>query len=196
MASGTIMWQVSGARKRIDRHERVQADADAAIQVIVTAIANAYRPGSNDPGLFIGEDEQIDGFSADSLRLLTISHRIVRAGEPESDMHTVEFKLADSPDGSGLTLTKRTDPTRNLPDDEGGVIDRIASGLVSLDFEYFDGAMWQMRWPESMGKLPDAVRVTVVLVDTDRPTDITSYSRMVALPLMPSANQGGRGRNE
>ncbi len=193
MSSGTMMWQVSGARNRVDRHERVQADADAAVRSITTAIANAYRPGADDFGVFIGVDEQVRGLDADSLRLMSVSRRVVRPGEPEHDVHSVEFRLADSPDGTGLALTKRTDPTRNIPDDEGGVVDRIASGLVSLNFEYFDGAVWQTRWPESMGALPAAVKVTVALVDTEQPGDITAYTRMIALPLLPDNRFGGGG---
>ena len=192
MSSGTIMWQVSGARARVDDRELIQADADAAIHAIVTVIANAYRPSENDTVLFIGEDEQIGGFDADSLRLLTVSHKMIRPGQPESDVHEVEFMLVDSAAGSGMALTKRTDPTWNVPDDKGGVVDRVANGLVSLNFEYFDGVLWRTRWPESMRRLPAAVRVTIALADKDRPGVFFSYTRMVALPLLPN-NRTGEG---
>lgn len=188
------MWQVSGARLRVGQRERVQADADAAIQAMVIAIANAYRPVAQSDGLFVGMDEQADGHDADSLRLLTVSHKVVRPGDPESDVHEVEFRLAESPDGSGLSLTQRTDPTRNVPDDEGGVVDRIAGGLVSLDFEYFDGITWQTRWPESMGRLPAAVRITASFADTDRPVDVTTITRLVSLPHCPDVKPGEGGR--
>ena len=190
-ASGTILWQVSGARQRFDRYERARSEADAAMRAITTAITNAYRAGNEDAGLFVGTDGQANGYDADTLRLLTVSHKAVRPGEPESDVHTVEFRLMEAPDGYGLSLTKRTDPTRNVPDDGGGVVDHIASGLLSLGFEYFDGITWHTRWPESMGRLPAAVRINMILIDQSRPDRTVSRTRVVAIPRVPDTRGGG-----
>lgn len=188
------MWQASGSRQRVDRRERLNADADAAVRAITTAIANFYRTAGNDRAVFIGEDEQIAGFDADTLRLHCISHQTIRPGEPESDVRLVEFMLTDTPDGSSTALARRTDPTRNEPDDEGGVVDLIASNIISLNFEYFDGILWQTYWPESMGQTPSAVRITVAFADPERPSNITGYTRTVSLPWMPTNNQNTEGQ--
>ncbi len=194
MSSGTMMWQVSGSRQRMDQSMRLNADADASIRAITTSLANIYRSAGNDRAIFIGEDDQASGFDTDRLRLHCVSHIPIRPGEPESDVRLVEFMLTDTPDGSSTALSRRTDPTRNEPDDEGGVIDLIASNVISLNFEYFDGLTWQTYWPESMGQPPTAVRVTVALADPDRPYDITGLTRTVSLPWMPGNNKSTGGQ--
>ena len=185
MSSATIMWQVSGARERVDRRDRLNADADAAIRAIGTCIANTYRTPGNEQIVFVGEDEQVSGFDTDTLRLQCVSHKAVRPGQPESDVRLVEFMLTDSPDKSSTVLARRTDPTHNVPDDQGGVVDIIASNIVSLNFEYFDGMLWQVDWSESLGRAPSAVRVTVAMADPQRPKAIIASTRTIALPWMP-----------
>lgn len=190
-ASGTIMWQVSGARQRIDRRAETHAQADAAVRAITNAIANAYRPGENESTIFEGLDETSNGLPADRLRLLTVSRRVIRPGEPESDVHEVEFALASMPDEPIPVLTKRTDPTRNAPEDGGGVVDRIAPGVISLDFEYFDGLSWQTQWPLSFGRLPSAVRISLTVAPRDKPNDLRTHTRLVGLPWVAQPGRGG-----
>ena len=189
MSSGVIMWQVSGARQRVDRREQLNADAYAAMREITTSIANTSRPRGNEQVVFVGEDDQVSGFDADILRLQCVSHKAVRPNEPESDVRLVEFTLTDAPDGNSTILARRTDPTRNEPDDKGGVVDMIADHMISLNFEYFNGLTWQSDWPQSSGRPPSAVRVTVALADPERPSEIAGGTRTVSLPWMPQPQQ-------
>lgn len=182
MSSGTIMWQVSGARNRVDQRDQLNAELDAAIRTITTSIANTARSSGNTQIVFVGEDDEVARHPSDRLRLTSVSHKTVRPGEPESDLRLVEFLLTDAPDQSTTVLARRTDPTHNVPDDNGGVVDVIASGVISLNFEYFDGITWQDEWPEANGTAPSAVRVAIALADPERPTRIVGTTRLVALP--------------
>ncbi len=193
-SASTIIWQVTGARQRVDQRAEVQAEADAALRAVTNALRNTYRPGSEEQAVFEGFDETLNGRAGDRLRLLSVSRKAIRQGEPESDVYEVEFALASFPDEPLPVLTRRTDPTRDDPADGGGVVDRIASGVVSFDTAYFDGLSWQDEWPESMGRLPVAVRVTAALAPLDQPGKTVAFTRLIYLPHVsdPGPQRGGQ----
>ena len=192
-AGSTLLLQANAARQRAEADSLLGAEADAAMNAIETALRNAVRrQGRRDAGfIFEGVDETLDDRPADRLTFYTVSHRVVRPGQPESDIRQIEFSVeADDRQPSYATSTagwlrRRSDPTLEWPADEGGVVDRIAVGVQGLDIEYFDGVQWQIEWPAEMQSLPQAVRVRLIVEsDAENPAELKQIrvQRVVHLP--------------
>ncbi|MBB6429897.1 prepilin-type N-terminal cleavage/methylation domain-containing protein [Algisphaera agarilytica] len=190
-AGATLTYQVSQARGKVDQLARHHAEADAAIRTIATALTQQFRNTGDDDRVFVGIDDEVDGRPADSIRFFAVSNRVIRPGEPESDVHEIEFYLEPQDGEPYPALLRRTDPTRNEEPDEGGVIELVARGIGGLDFEYFDGQQWLPDWPEFLGSSPMALRVTVGVTLNDEAGTMRPYRRLIYFPMMPQPGQGG-----
>lgn len=197
-AGATLTFQVSQARANVDKLAEHHAEADAALRTIASALSQQFRNTGEDNRFFIGTDDEVDGRPSDRIRFFAVSNRIIRPGEPESDVHQIEFYLEPQDGEPYPALLRRTDPTRNEEPDEGGVIELIARGVGALDFEYFDGAQWLADWPEFLGSSPAALRVTVGVSLDDEAGTMRPYRRLIYFPMMPEpggagASPGGAG---
>ena len=92
-STGMILRTITAARERANVQMEVQQEARAALSAVVTALANAHRPAADAKPLLEGIDDSIGDSPADRVRFFTMSHRIVRPDQPESDLHQV-FKDA------------------------------------------------------------------------------------------------------
>ncbi|MGV3486487.1 MAG: prepilin-type cleavage/methylation domain-containing protein [Planctomycetaceae bacterium] len=55
--------------------------------------------------------------------------------------------------------------------------DLIASEVVAIGFEYFDGIIWQIMWnSDEVGAMPKAIRITLTISDPDAVTDTASLA--------------------
>lgn len=194
-AGATLVFQVSQARANVDQLAEHHAEADAALRTIASALSQQFRNTGEDNRFFIGTDDEVDGRPSDRIRFFAVSNRIIRPGEPESDVHQIEFYLEPQDGEPFPSLLRRTDPTRNEEPDEGGVIELIARGVGALDFEYFDGTQWLPDWPEFLGSSPTALRVTVGVSLDDEAGTMRPYRRLIYFPMMPEpgASSGGGG---
>ena len=194
VAMSSLTWQVTGARARVQRLSVHHAEADAALSAVVEPLRDGFRNVGEDVPVFEGTDEELDGRPADRLRFWTVSERVFRPGQAESDVHEVEFWLEAVPNSPWPALLRRTDPTRNAEPDRGGVVERVAQNVAALDVSYFDGTAWVPDWPEYLGAWPEAVRVRVAVVrDPEAPAEeaaVRTYSRLVYWPLRPEAEHG------
>lgn len=177
LVAGSAMMVFRGtaaAQERIDRQMALQQEARAAINAIVTALRNAYRPAgpggspqgaqpADSDGPLEGIDEWSGDRPADRIRLMTVGNRTIRSDQPESDVREVEFFLASSSSDRPPMLMRRTDPTLNPQPDGGGVVERIASGVIGMDIEYHDGEGWVERWPATLRAWPTVVRVRLAV---------------------------------
>lgn len=182
VAASGLMLQLSEARGRADRVSSYTAEANYALHAMGMAIRNCYRPQDEQVSvLFEGLDETLDGRPADRLRLQVVSHAVVRNGEPESDVREIEFSVDSVVRGEAPMLMRRIDPTLNELPDGGGVVDRVAKGVVSLDIEYFNGVTWEPEWPVILGAVPEAVRIKLgIMKDKDAEVmKVASYSMLV-----------------
>jgi type II secretory pathway pseudopilin PulG len=183
-ASAAVLRSVTAARAAADRRLDAQQDATLALNTIATALRNAYRPLDAGDDLFAGSDEGSaeSDLPADRVRFRCVSRRGVRPGQPESDVREVEFFLAPTRPGSPPALMRRTDPTRNDPPDGGGVLEPIASGVVGMQIEYFDGITWERYWSQDIHRWPTAVRVRLAYVADPDKRLVESVERTVNLP--------------
>src|SRR5205823_1329576 len=112
-----FMRVVAGAREIADNRLNGEQEATVAMRTITTAIRNIYRPVSDNDLLFEGVQERSTDASGSMsrVRFRTVERRIIRRGEPESDVHEIEFFMREQ--AGRMMLMRRTDPTRNRDPD-------------------------------------------------------------------------------
>ena len=199
VAGGAAMIAQSGAmRERSESASTLQADADAALDAVVSALRNALRPRDEDARsgwwVFEGQDETLDERPADRLRFMTVDHRPIRPDQPEGDVREVAFSLEPGGAGGLPYLRRRSDPTIRVDEvllgDGGGVADRVAENVIAFDVAYFDGLVWQTDWPASLQTMPTAVRVSVAVSEPDLGgrvgPRVVSHRRVVSFPHWPT----------
>ena len=183
-STGIILRTVAVARQRVERQMATQQEARQALGAIVTALNNAHRPLGEDPPLLDGVDGWLGDTPADRIRFFTISHRVVRPGQPESELRQVEFVLSESddPDALGAILKRRMDPTLNGEPDFGGVVEHLADNVLELDIHYHDGREWLEEWPLERRAWPTAIRIRLTVIADPQRRTVWTVSRIVAFP--------------
>jgi general secretion pathway protein J len=179
-SAATFMRMVAAAREVVDKRLSGQQEAMVALRTITSALRNGYRPISDDDAYFEGITEASDPVPICRVRFRAVDRRIIRRGQPESDVHDIEFFIRD--DGQHAMLMRRSDPTRNPPPDRGGVIEPLAQDVVGLDLQYLDGQKWVDHWPESMKSWPTAVSVRLVYRADSASGSLADVSQLVNFP--------------
>ncbi|MGV3773210.1 MAG: prepilin-type N-terminal cleavage/methylation domain-containing protein [Verrucomicrobiales bacterium] len=162
---------VAGQKLVEGRTEAAQT-ARAAMALITADLRAACVLSTNIE--FAGMPRTIGSFRADNLDFGTHNYRPKRARE--SDFCEVSYFTGEDRETGLLKLMRRRDAT---PDDQplaGGVIEEIASSLMGVRFEYYDGYDWYEEWGDPTGKaqfslkeesnmsgLPEAVRITMLV---------------------------------
>ena len=183
-----ILRSSAAARERVDRQMSAQQEARAGLATIAASLRNAFR--SEDANAIPrGTNGYLDDMPADSIRLFVVSRRMIRPGQPESDVMECQFFLDRPEDTAPPALMRRIDPTRNEEPDGGGVLERVAENIVGLDLTYHDGAEWCDEWTEERKNWPLAVSVRLaVLVDPEH-QKVWTTSRLVNFPHRGSKKQ-------
>ena len=104
-------------------------------------------------------------------------------------MREIEFFLSPTNDSPFLSLLRRTDPTRNLLPDGGGVVERVADNIVALNLLYHDGQQWLDEWPARIGQPPQIVRVEITVVTDPQHQRTATFRRLVNFPYRQSQQQ-------
>jgi len=190
-SAAAMLRSVAGAREVVDKRLQGEEAATMALRTMCTALRNAYRPITDDDVYFEGMQEQSDPNAIDRVRFRALDRRIIRKGQPESDVKTIEFFLRQ--EGQTFTLMRRTDPTVNLPPDTGGVVEPLATDIMGLEIEYYDAGKWLERWPESQKRWPTAVNVTLTFVADQSTHRQGSVNRLVNFPYWLQTGGGAAG---
>jgi hypothetical protein len=123
-----------------------------------------------------------------------VERRVVRVGQPESDVHELEFFMRD--DDTGRRLMRRTDPAPHLWPHRSGVVEPLALDVVGLDLQYFDGERWLDQWPESRQSWPEAVSIRLLYRADTTTGKIASVSRLVNFPYWNSDQTSSPGGDQ
>jgi hypothetical protein len=192
VASSTIglINSLTGAQRRIESEMELHAEARAAVRAIESALRNAIQVAPKNELLLEGVDMEEGGVPMDRIRFRTRSLRTIRTEQPESDWREVEFFVMPpdenedaaatpgSPGGGAYpTLYRRSDPTRNLDPDMGGVLERIAQRVGALDIEYHDGEQWLPEWLPDQREWPLAIRFNVAVLGGELEEPVVWSSR-------------------
>jgi prepilin-type N-terminal cleavage/methylation domain-containing protein len=183
------------ARKLIEPRAEVIQNARVAM-AIMTADLRAACPLSQDQD-FIGMTRTLGEVEADNLDFGT--HHYTPRHAREGDFCQESLYLDKNPETGQFSLWRRRNPTLALDPLSGGSKEEIATGVVGLKFEYFDGLDWYDSWgedPTSGGKqnsareqtnlngLPEAVRITLLL-DAEPDKKISAAATEEARPEAP-----------
>jgi type II secretory pathway component PulJ len=125
---------------------------------------------------FLGMSRALGGVPADNLDFATHNYTPRRARE--GDYCEESFFLARDAETRQLSLWRRRNPTLALDPLAGGSREQIATRVLGLRFEYFDGLDWYDSWGDATGSgkkqtsnrpqpnltgTPEAVRITLWL---------------------------------
>ncbi len=184
--------QTSKSRNRSKVRQEAMHRAYTAAQLIARDLNNLVRDEELKECMVRITDGGLAGTGNDRDEILIFarSHNRVRpspyvddAGVPEGGRYEVQYRLVPTTGDVGV-IWKRRD---SVPDETyagGGVAIPMTSGIVSLEFEAFDGSNWVDEWDSDEQGIPFAVRVTCRSVIGE--TDATMAAQVVAsLDRMP-----------
>jgi hypothetical protein len=162
------------AQKLIEPRAEIIQNARVAM-AIMTADLRAACPLSKDQD-FIGVTRTLGEVEADNLDFGT--HNYTPRRPREGDFCQESLYLDKNPETGQFSLWRRRNPTIALDALSGGSKEEIATGVVGLKLEYFDGLDWYDSWGEDKSSakkqnsaressnlfgLPEAVRITLLL---------------------------------
>jgi len=191
---------------------KTQADihmaARIALERIVEDLESAYLPGGakapksngNEKGaaFFVGEEREIHGRRADTLRFLSSAHVSFSEEERPVGIAKIRYHVKRQGDGDSLYLYR----SERLPvegeeiegEDEGFL---LCEGLNSVKFSYYDREgnsyeAWDSRGEEQGNKLPARVSITLEFLDPLDPEVPVRFFTSVSLPLGLQESNGER----
>jgi general secretion pathway protein J len=151
------------AKERLDAHLR----ADAALNALRRDIATVIR--SDDlyfTRMLLEDDDEstpVGKMGRDELLLFNNRLRPMRDIDytyGEGQEYETQYRI--EPDDLGLVLWRRRDVVPDQFPRGGGVATPLVDGIISVDFEAYDGFDWNDEWDSDFQGLPLAVRVTVI----------------------------------
>ena len=174
-ASATGSFRVVGeteSRAEIYRMARI------AMERMLEDLESVYVQGMSSEGepvadtlavtSFVGEDKEIDGRSADSLRFASRAHANLGGQEKDPGAVEIVYYVRESEGGEGLVLYRSDRPRFQAPwsseEDTGGLV--LCERLRSVDFTYHGKEDeiqddWDSDAQEQKGALPTMVTLSL-----------------------------------
>lgn len=164
------------SQKLIEPRADVFQNARVAMALLTADLRDACPLSPETP--FLGMHRTLGRMEADNLDFAT--HNYTPRHPHEGDFCEVSFYLDKNPQTGGFSLWRRRNPRMALDPLAGGSREEIATGLVGVRFEYFDGLDWYDDWGSAVsatssgnvvntqaaqagtGGMPEAVRVTLL----------------------------------
>jgi general secretion pathway protein J len=150
---------------------------------------DAQSPESEEESAqFIGEDKEIKGRGADSLRFVSRAHLVFSEQEQSSGTAEIGYYVEDNDDEEGFVLY-RTDRPEFQEKPEGGTGGLVlCDSLVSLNFTYYDDKgekydNWDSTSDEFRHKIPKMVSIKLEFENSTDPEKPFSFTTSVAPPL-------------
>ncbi len=165
---------VFGAVKRsrhLDRRVELTTEASAIVNLVTEDLRGAFVQEGQAPFL-VGVDAYNGEFPSDELSLLTTAVIPVNPEIPAGGVGEVQYSIIEGEDGTRSLMRREQIPARS-PFDLGGESIEITDRIKSLDIKYSDGEEWFDKWDtqstaeHEAGKLPQQVRVELILEDGD-----------------------------
>lgn len=199
----TIYTSYTGTFRIVDETEsraEIYRMARIALERMLEDLESVYIPenpetGTSEesrrrPSQFVGEDVEIKGRPADTLRFTSRAH--VNLSGQEQDPGTVEigYYLKENDEGEGFVLYRSDRPMF----EEAFAVEEEAAGfmlcerLVSVDFTYHDEndevrESWDSASDAFKDKLPKMVSVSLEFVNDSDPEAPLRFMTSVALPI-------------
>ncbi len=160
------------SRKTMEPRLEVIQNARVAM-ALITADLRAACPLDKETQ-FLGMHRTMGDTVADNLDFASHNYAPQRPGE--GDFCQLSYYLDRDAETGQLSLWRRRNPTLAPDSLEGGRKEEIATGLLGMQFEYFDGFDWYEEWGDISGRgkqetsqkdqynlsgMPEAVRITL-----------------------------------
>jgi type II secretion system protein J len=163
------------ARESAERVVEKGRSAGIAVETIKNMVASAMVPSGILAGSFVGEDDENDGgYPADTLTFYTADYNPGEA-EVACDIEKVEISMSARKNTNERVIVRKVttnllSPTTLDPDEE-----ILCGNVRSMNLQYYDGSDWQDDWAssENDNSLPRAVKITIVLENTEDAAGVT-----------------------
>jgi general secretion pathway protein J len=137
---------------------------------------------------FVGEDKEIEGRSADSLRFISRAHLVFSEQEQSSGAAEIGYYVGEVNEEKGFALYRTDTPTFQQKPEEGtgGLV--LCDSLVSLNLTYYDDEgevhdNWDSTSDEFKDKIPKLVSIILEFENIADPEMPFTFMTSVALPL-------------
>jgi type II secretion system protein J len=159
VAVGTFR-AVAANGERVDMNIDKAGEVRYAAAVLRRDLNNIYRDRNTNRFKFEALLEQTDLGPVLILTFYTLSRTPARIGEPEGDVYEVSYYLMRDKDKS--VLMRRYWPNPDKEADPGGILTVLAEDIDVFEASFYDGAEWQIEWPEVMQAIPELVELRLV----------------------------------
>jgi len=165
---------------------RMQEDLES-IHFKETA-ASKPEGSSVEPATFLGENKEIKGRDADTLRFLSRAHLVFDEEDENPGIAEISYYVSENEVEDSLALYRTDRPELEGPQEEGtgGLI--LCDNLFSINITYHDadGEMheaWDSSEDESKHKLPAMVSILLEFVNIRNVEQPYKFMTRVALPM-------------
>ena len=202
----TIFTSYTGTFRIIDETES-QTDVYAMARIVLARIqedlesisykeAKTSEAEENFPqsAMFLGENSEIKGRDADSLRFLSRAHLIFDEKDENPGIARISYYVSENEEGDDLVLYRSDTPELEEPSEEGtgGLI--LCDGLFSINVTYYDAddephEHWDSSGNEFRNQLPKMVSILLEFVNDESPEKPHKFMTSVALPMAGVKNE-------
>ena len=202
----TIFTSYTGTFRIIDETES-QTDIYAMARIVLSRIQEDLESinfkeekisepeeGSPQPTMFLGEDNEIKGRDADSLRFLSRARLIFSEEDENPGIARISYYVSENEEGDELILYRSDTPELEEPPEEGtgGLI--LCDGLFSINVTYYDAddephEYWDSSGNEFRNQLPKMVSILLEFVNDESPEKPHKFMTSVALPMAGGKNE-------
>jgi general secretion pathway protein J len=170
--------------------ERMQEDLESVYHIP----PKGDKPPESDKeeGAFVGEDNEIEGRSTDSLHFVSRAHLVFSEQEQSSATAEIAYYVKENEEEEGFILYRSDSPTfQEEPEEEtGGLV--LCDSLMSVNFTYYDEEgeeydNWDSTSDEFKHKVPKRVSIELEFENSTDPERPFSFMTSVALPLARAA---------
>ncbi len=139
---------------------------------------------------FVGEDREIKGMSADSLRFISRAHIKLSGQEQEAGAVEIGYYVKETDEENHLVLYRsdRPMPEAAIPIDEetDGLV--LCEGLASVNFAYYEEngevrESWDSASDELKDKIPKMVSISMEFLNTLNPEAPFKFMTSVEFPI-------------
>jgi general secretion pathway protein J len=198
----TIYTSYTGTFRIVDETESqadIYAMARVALERMQEDLESVYIPlkgekspeldegqAADEEGAFVGEDNEIEGRSTDSLRFISRAHLVF--SEEASGTAEIAYYVEEDNEGEGFILYRTDTPASEEKSEEGtgGLV--LCDSLVSVNFTYHDDdgevyENWDSTSDEFRDRIPRMVSIKLEFKNSADPEAPFKFLTRVALPV-------------
>lgn len=167
--------------------EKMQEDLESAY-IFGMEKTSGFEEGTAQSAQFVGEDKDINGKGADTIRFLSRAHIVLTEEDIDTGIAEIVYYVKENEDEDTLTLYRSDTPgfAKSLEKNTGGLV--LCEGLSSVDFKYYSANTgefdnWDSTEEEFKNRLPDMVSIKLSFVTSSYPEDPFIFMTSVAIPM-------------